>query len=64
MSSPHQIQMINVETVPQSPRHIHIDRSGLFIWTNNRRHETECRKGLLLKGSTKRIAIFWVLGEI
>ena len=28
---PSQIQMINVETVAQSPRHIHIDRCDLFI---------------------------------
>ena len=39
-------------------------RCGLFIWTKNSRHETEFRKGLLLKGSTKEIAIFWVLGEV
>ena len=64
ISSPHQVQMINVEAVAQSPRHVHIDRSGLVIWTNNRRRETECRKGLLLKGSTRMIAIFWVLVEI
>ena len=44
--------------------HREIFRFGLFIWTNNSRHETEFWKGLLLKGFTKKIAIFWVLGEI
>ena len=44
--------------------HREIFRFGLFIWTNNSRHETEFWKGLLLKGFTKKIAIFWVMGEI
>ena len=47
---PSQIQIINVEAVAQSPRHIHIDRHETW----NSRHETEFRKGLLLKGSTIR----------
>ena len=39
-------------------------RCGFFIWTNSSRHETEFRKRLLLKGSTKKIVIFWVLERI
>ena len=47
---PSQIQIINVEAVAQSLRHIHIDRHETW----NSGHETEFRKGLLLKGSTIR----------
>ena len=60
------LHMIKYKWVMLKLRFNHRDtfRYGLFTWTNSSRHETEFRKGLLFKGSTKKIAIFWVLREI